>query len=172
MDRESAIQKAKKGDHESFVALITSMEQSLYRISSSILQNDADCADAIQETIIKAYSSIDKLREPQFFQTWLIRILINQCNKMINQRKKVMPLIQAENHSILTDFTQVEIQEAIHRLEEPLRLVTVLYYIEDLSVKSIADLLECPEGTVKSRLSRARSILMKWFQIDTKESSR
>src|SRR5690606_27371521 len=84
--------KAKKGSNEAFSRLIRDMESSLYHAARSILKSDFDCADAIQETILKGYSSIHTLREPQYFKTWLIRILLNECKKISKKNQKVVPL--------------------------------------------------------------------------------
>lgn len=156
---ESQVVRATKGDKTAFVTLIKSVELTLYRVSKGILPSDHDCADAIQETITKAYSSLPALRKPKHFKTWIIRILINECKKMLNEKRKYV---------LDDDMTNIpqkikpanDIKELVNILPNDLRLPLILFYIEDLPVKKIASLMGIPEGTVKSRLFRARKILL------------
>jgi RNA polymerase sigma-70 factor (ECF subfamily) len=161
---EAEVKLAKKGDREAFVRLIRRFEVNLYRVAKAILKRDEDCADAMQDTVLIAYRSIHRLRQPAYFKTWLIRILINQCNQILRKQKKVFSIENLRELSAQSkEMEWIELKAAIDQLEEPLRLVIILHYIEDLSVKEIATLLELPEGTVKSRLHRARQALMsKW----------
>lgn len=129
----------------------------MYRVAKSFLKSDTDCADAIQETILKAYRTLGSLKEPRYFKTWLIRILINECKRVLNVKSKIIPMEELTVYSQQKDvFEQAEVREAVAALEEELRVIVTLYYFEDLSLKEVAQLLETPEGTVKSRLSRAR----------------
>jgi RNA polymerase sigma factor (sigma-70 family) len=157
---ESDVTSAQKGDKEAFVRLIKAAEQSMYRVARAILQSDDACADAIQESILKAYRSLGSLNQPSYYRTWLIRILINECSRMLKLNRRVIFLDTGANQPTTTaTYDPIEIQEAIHSLEDEFRVVITLFYFEELSVKEIADALEVPEGTVKSRLSRARTKL-------------
>jgi RNA polymerase sigma-70 factor (ECF subfamily) len=164
------VELAIKGNGGSFARIINDMEGSMYRVAKSILQGDNDCADAIQETILKAYKSINSLRQPQFFKTWLIRILINECKRINIQKNKIIPM-----EEIIPDisFRDTEdnalLHEIINLLENDLRTVVLLYYFEDLPVKEISDILDIPEGTVKSKLSRARKKLANILNDNLKE---
>jgi len=140
-----------------FVKQVTAAETTLYHISKSILKNDCDCADAVQEAIIIAFSKLPSLRDDRFFKTWLCRILINECYQICRANKKVVPLednIDAEFP--LGQREELGLFDAIMELKIELRLVIVLHYIEGFGITEIADALKIPEGTVKSRLSRAR----------------
>lgn len=151
---------AKKGDQNAFIRLIQYFEPDLYRVAHAILKRDEDCADAIQNAVLLAYETIYKLRQPPFFKTWLIRILINECNQILRKQKKVFHI--EEMREITThnyDLELIELKMAVEKLEDPLKIVIILHYFEDLSVKEIAEILSLPEGTVKSRLHRARQVL-------------
>ncbi|WP_422661221.1 RNA polymerase sigma factor [Paenibacillus sp. EC2-1] len=151
---------AKRGDKEAFVFLIRACQQSLYVIARSILNNDDDCADAMQEAIAKAFSNIHTLREPAYFKTWLIRILINECNNMIRKKKRDYPTpYDMRTTSYIGDYEQIELFEVINGLDEQLQIIVTLFYIEDLSIKEISKVLDVSIGTVKSRLYRARQQL-------------
>ena len=130
----------------------------LHRISYLILGREADCEDAVQETLLRAWSRLDTLREEQFFETWLIRILINECYSMLRRRKKVIPLDEVPEPAAPPDADRT-LHDAIARLDRKLRLPVVLHYMEGYSVGEVAELLRLPAGTVKTRLFKARKIL-------------
>lgn len=162
---------AKQGDKEAFVHLIQENKMSLYRVAKGILQNEADIEDVIQITILKAYENIRKLKVSEYFKTWITRILINECTTVLRGRKKVVPMENNINDLATTEdtYTNVDLYHAVHSLREKLRIVTILFYYEDLSTKEIANVLALPEGTVRSRLSKARLKLQKKLNIQEKE---
>ena len=162
---------AKQGDKEAFVHLIQENKISLYRVAKGILQNEADVEDVIQITILKAYENIRKLKVSEYFKTWITRILINECTTVLRGRKKVVPMENNINDLAATEdtYTNVDLYHAVHSLREKLRIVTILFYYEDLSTKEIANVLALPEGTVRSRLSKARLKLQKKLNIQEKE---
>lgn len=154
------------------MGLIRDSEETMYRVARSILKSDEACADAIQEAIVRAYGSIEGLKEPRYFRTWLIRILINVCKQMHQSSKKVVLLEEwIEQQPDQSDsYERVEIQEAVDALEDEFRVVVTLFYFEDLSVREIAQSLDLREGTVKSRLNRARAKLAAWLGHDRKSA--
>ncbi|WRP07229.1 sigma-70 family RNA polymerase sigma factor [Rossellomorea aquimaris] len=164
MPDNKLIRKAKKGHHPSFIKLMKQYEQSMYRVAKGILKKDQDCADAIQETILICYKKIPDLKEEHYFKTWLIRILIHECYSLLNKRKKVIPVWECHEWENTEFDLKLSVQEAVSSLKDSLRTVTTLYYFEDLSIKEIADIVNIPEGTVKSRLSTARQKLMTFLE--------
>lgn len=167
---DTDVKASQQGDKIAFARLIESNQQSMYRVAYAILQNDNDAIDAIQETIYKAYLGIVQLKRPDLFKTWLIRILINQCNYQLRQRKKVIPfdgtLMETKTpipHDIETRLT---VKFALQSLNENLRIVVILFYYENMSIKDMAKLLDIPDGTVKSRLTRARAQLAEMIDIN------
>lgn len=143
-----------------FVKQVTAAETTLYHISKTILKNDSDCADAVQEAIIKAYSKLHSLKDERYFKSWLCRILINECYQICRTNKKVVPLEEyMEPEDTMVQRNNLGLFDAIMELKEDLRLVIVLHYIEGFRTKEMADILKISEGTVKSRLSRARTEL-------------
>lgn len=161
MQKEELVQFAQQGNKEAFVRLIHESETTMYRVAKSILKTDDSAADAIQETILKAFSSIGSLREPKFFKTWLIRILINICKRIIHSNQKVVPIEEWMYPTKTPSYISLEIQNAMDFLEDDHRTIVTLFYYEDLKIKEIAEVLEIREGTVKSRLNRARGRLAK-----------
>ncbi|MDM5234772.1 RNA polymerase subunit sigma-24 [Bacillus cereus] len=164
---ETDVSLAKKGDHEAFMALIHTEKVKMYRIAKAMLHDETNIDDAIQTTILKAYENIKKLKKEEFFQTWLIRILINECNNIIRSYKKIIVIEDHDNSMVAFDrYEDIDLCNAIQSLTEELRAVTVLYYYEDMNQESIATLLEIPKGTVKSRLSRAREQLEERLKLE------
>lgn len=152
---------------EQLGALILSSERQLYATAKTILMNDQDCADAIQETIVKAFSKIQTLRNDKFAKTWLIRILINECYTFLRKSSRLVSLEEMNEKAEIeadkkTDYS--DLYRAVNSLKEELRLPVVLYYIEDFSIKEIAQILEITEGAVQKRLARARGKLKRDLQ--------
>ncbi|MED0959751.1 RNA polymerase sigma factor [Bacillus paramycoides] len=164
---ETDVSLAKKGNHEAFMALIHTEKVKMYRIAKAMLHDETNIEDAMQATILKAYENIKKLKKEEFFQTWLIRILINECNNIIRSYKKVIVIEDYDSNMVAFDrYEDIDLCNAIQSLTEELRAVTVLYYYEDMNQESIAALLEIPKGTVKSRLSRAREQLEERLKME------
>lgn len=158
--KKSNVAKAKNGDKEAFIELINENRLNIYRVAKGILKNEYDIEDAIQNTVIKAFEKISNLKNDDLFRTWIIRILINECNDILRKNKRVVPLednIEKEKYD--DKYENMDLTNAVSSLNEDLRNITVLYYFEDMSTVEIAKLLGIPEGTVRSRLSRAREKL-------------
>jgi RNA polymerase sigma-70 factor, ECF subfamily len=165
-NRRNIITRAKEGDKDAFILLIQENKTNLYRVAKAMLKHESDVEDAIQVTIIKAYEKIGKLRNDMYFKTWLIRILINQCNELLRVKKRTVSLEKLSiDVSMYEDsYRDLDLQSAIHSLKDELKAVTVLFYYEDMTTKEIAKLLKIPEGTVRSRLSKARATLQKYLK--------
>lgn len=158
------LKRAKQGDAAAFEALVNTVKVKLYKTGMAILKNDDDTCDAIQETLISAYTNLNKLEHEEYFATWIVRILINKCYDIIKKNKKVMNINQkmeldenATYYDVYNEESNVE--KALSSIDSDLKVVTVLYYYDDFSVKEISEIINIPEGTVKSRLSRAREKL-------------
>lgn len=170
--KKSSVEKAKKGDKENFLALINENRLSIYKVARGILNNQYDIEDAIQNTIIKAYEKIRTLENNELFKTWIIRILINECKDILRKNKRIISLDEEINKSIYIDvYENIDLTRAINSLCEDLRIVTVLFYFEDMSTKDIAKVLDIPDGTVRSRLSRSRQQLREIIEgVDLNEN--
>lgn len=155
------VELAKKGNQEAFLKLIEEVKLKLYKTGISILKNDEDTCDAIQETLINAYKSLNTIKNNEYFSTWIMKILINKCYDIIRKNKKIINIdekIKLEQDMYYEMYSQEsELEVVLNKIDKDLKMVTVLYYYDDLSVREISEVLNIPEGTVKSRLSRARS---------------
>ncbi|WP_238918060.1 sigma-70 family RNA polymerase sigma factor [Clostridium sp. YIM B02555] len=158
--KKSTVSKAKKGDKEAFLALIDENRLNLYRVARGILKDKEDIEDALQDTIINSFEKLWTLKKDEYFKTWIIKILINECNKILRKNKRVMSLTEKIDIEAYRDsYENMDLTRAINDLSEELRITTVLFYFEDMSIKDIAKILKIPEGTVRSRLTRSRAKL-------------
>ena len=162
MDLET-IKKAKQGFVNEIGTIILENMQTLYRVAFSILRTEDEINDAISNTTVIVFEKIHTLKNEEYFKTWLTRILINECYKIYNQNKKIIYLENYDQEKLTYNDTYVDddIKNVIKNLDKDLKQIVILYYFEDFSVKEISKIIKIPEGTVKSRLSRARKELEK-----------
>lgn len=176
----SIITQIKNGDEEAFAELIEQYKLPIYKTAKSILKDEDDVCDAIQDTALSIYKNIKNLKNEKHFKTWVIRITINKCYDILTKHKLNNEKILKAQTNLLemhTDFDnnvilQTDLQKTIDLLEEDLKVVTILYYYNDLSISEIADILNIPKGTVKSRVFRAREKLYEMLskeEVDTIE---
>ena len=170
MDKET-IKKAINGDKDIIGQIIIENMQTLYRVAFGILKNDDEIYDAISSTTLIVFEKIHTLKKEEFLKTWIVRILINECYKIYNQSKKVIRLenIEPKKLSYNDTYENLEIKNLIKNLNKDLREIVILYYIEDFSIKEISKILKIPEGTVKTRLYRARKTLEPILQEENKK---
>ena len=142
--------------------LIIGAERQMYCTAKTILKNDEDCADAVQETIVKAFLKIDTLKKDKYAKTWLIRILINECYTLLRRESRftLLESVSGESKAQMEEKKDYsDLYQAINLLKEELKLPVVLYYAEEFSIREIAQILDISEGAVQKRLARARAQL-------------
>lgn len=130
----------------------------MYRYAYSILKNDDDSQDAIQETIYKAYRNLDGLRDEKNFKSWIYKILTNSSLEIINKRKTYLDIdsdveIADKDKNIETNLS---LWEAVQSLKQPYRDTIILYYYNDLSIKEICDIKKSTKEAIKKQLLRGR----------------
>lgn len=163
----SIIARVKKGDEEAFAELIEEYKLQIYKTAKAILKDEDDVCDAIQDTALSIYKNINNLKNEKYFKTWVIRITINKCYDIIvkhrlnNEKVSKIKLNNEEIHNSFDNnsIEKIDLERTLDLLEDELRIVTVLYYYNDLSISEISDILKIPKGTVKSRVFRAREKL-------------
>lgn len=146
-------------DKEHFVSLIQDRADSLYRVAWAILENNADVADALQDTALQAWRHRDQLRQEQYFGTWVTRICINVCRRMKRKRRPHISLEEVTETAFPPPDMTLSL--ALHSLPEGLRLPLMLQYAEGMSYLEIAKVLALPESTVRGRIHRAKQLLRK-----------
>ena len=173
MDLEK-VKKAKEGDADLIGEIILENIQTLYRVAFSILKSEDEIYDAISNTTVIVFEKIHTLKKEEFFKTWITRILINECYKIYNHNKKIIYLKDCDTQEKLAyddKYGDFEIRNIVKNLHSDLKEIVMLYYFEDLSIKDISKIIKIPEGTVKSRLARAREVLSKELIKDDTERS-
>ena len=172
------IERVKNGDKKAYDLLVLKYQQRVINLISRFVKNHADALDVSQETFIKAYKALPNFRGESAFYTWLYRIAVNtaknhltvQSRKITKSDYDVTEIEQIEGNMTLTEQTtpenllfKDELQETvlntIENLPEDLKSAIMLREIEGLSYEEIAAVMECPVGTVRSRIFRARETI-------------
>lgn len=153
------IEEAKQKNPDAFDQLMRMHLQRMYRIAISMLQNEEDAADAIQETVLRCWLKIGQLKRDEYFQTWLTRILINQCKSILKSRKRIVFVEDIPEIAHEDDYFTNEWKGLLSNLNEKYRIVLELYYVDGFSTKEIAGMLHITDGNVRSRMARARKQL-------------
>lgn len=143
--------------NEQFANEIVALTDTLYRVSYSILREACDREDAVQSSLEKAWRKRTSLRDDRYLKTWLIRILINECYSICRRTKRESPGELPER--IAPPDADRALHDELMKLPEALRTPIVLHYMEGYGVQEIASAMRVPQGTIKSRMRRARLTL-------------
>jgi RNA polymerase sigma-70 factor (ECF subfamily) len=147
-------------NEKEFGERVSRMRYKLYCVAYSILWNDADCADAMQEAAAKAWMHRFRLEAGEYFETWFMRILINECRMLKRKRRRIGTApdqdIPAPERDAAAD---IDLRNAFRRLPEKYQLLLILRYQDGYSVREISGMLSLREELVKSRLRQARAEL-------------
>ncbi len=172
---EELIKRAQKGDKEAFTEIILSIRNELYKVAKTRIINENDIDDIIQETMIEAYKSIKQLRDLKKLKMWVIKILINKCNKFYKRKsKKDISLEETNINSIIARNNNEDVENdmnfysLIKNLKYDERIVILLYYMEGYSVEEISEIIKMNKNTVKTNLYRARQKIKN--EIEKKEA--
>jgi RNA polymerase sigma-70 factor (ECF subfamily) len=182
----SLLRRLRDRDERAFRELLELHKDRVYNITFRMLGNRAEAEDVAQEVFISVFKTIDQFREQSKFSTWLYRVAVNHCKNRIKylarrhdrDRDELDETSHQANGAVIgapvraaqpdraLEGAQMErlLQEAIGNLDDDHRIVVVLRDIEDLSIEEICDITGLPDGTVKSRLHRARLALRKKLQ--------
>lgn len=164
MLQRTLLAKAKKGSNQAFIDLMQGEKVKLYKMAYIYMKNEQDALDVVQETVAKALANIHSIKEEQYFSTWLMKICMNTALEMLRKSQKVVYLEESiiEHEKPLFSEEKMDLLNGIEQLEEKYKTVILLKYYRDLQTKEIAELLNCPEGTVKTNLHRGIQQLKKY----------
>ncbi len=154
-----------KLSEDKFIIQIDAMKQQLYRIAFLYLKNESSALEAVDETIYLAYKNLKKLREPEFFKTWVTRILINVCKKELRHKKKE-ELLEVFPEQSQEDYDSLPLKEAISKLPQELQLIINLRYFNDYTLVETSKILKLPQGTVATRQRKALSLLRLELEVE------
>lgn len=158
------LKKIKKQDMNALLDWFEIRQAKFYRIAWAHLKNHHDIEDVAHNTVMIVHEKINQLKEDKYFETWVTTIFINECRSVYRKRKK-----ESEDRSLaFTDNQQaeltIELLEVLDQLEEIHKEVVTLKYIQGFSQKEIAQMLNLPLGTVKSRIYRGLRTLRKMME--------
>lgn len=151
---------ARKMDNNEFAIRIEKLKKRLYRTAYLYVGNEASALEVVDEVVYKGLKGLKKLREPEYFDTWMTRILINECKKELKRLKRTQhkkDITDSEYESF--DYDSLPLKEAISKLPEALRLVIILRYFSEYTLAQVAESLNIPQGTVVTRQRRALKLL-------------
>ncbi|GAB4292784.1 MAG: sigma-70 family RNA polymerase sigma factor [Coriobacteriia bacterium] len=158
MDEIELVERARRGDERSFALLVRLHERSLFATAYAIMRSEWDAADAVQDALAEAYAKVGTLRNAGAFKAWLTRILVNRCYAVLRKRKHDVLTAdppEPEAHTYLGREEGLDLMRAVRSLDLEHREVIALRYFRDMKLTEIAEVLDCPLGTVKSRINRA-----------------
>ena len=145
-------------DYNEFAARIEAVKARLYRTAFLYLGSESLALEAVDETVFRGLRSLKKLRQPEFLETWLTRILINECKKQLRRARRETPL-DAILESAAEDFDSLPLRDAVSRLPSELKEVIILRFFADFTLAETARSLDAPQGTVVTRQRRALKLL-------------
>jgi len=143
---------------EEFATRVSQVKPRLYRTALLFLGSESHGKDVVDEAEYKAFISLKKLRQPEYFETWLTRILINECKKALRKQKREVPY-ESSMEAAAEDYDALPLKEAIRKLPNELREVIILRYFSGFTVVETAQSLNLPQGTVATRARRALQLL-------------
>lgn len=145
-------------DNETFARRIERVRLKLYKTALLYLGNETAAMDVLDETVYKALKNIRRLRQPEYFDTWITRILINECHNE-NKRRKRFSLLEEAPEPAAEDFDSLPLKEAIRKLPQDLKEVVILRYFAGYTLAETAEALQIPRGTAATRQRRALALL-------------
>ena len=150
---------------DKFIIEFDSLKSQLYRIAFLYLRSESSALEAVDETVFLAYKNLRKLRNPEFFKTWITRILINVCKKELKHSKRVASIEEAPEQSHC-DYDSLPLKDAISRLPQELQTIINLRYFNDYTLVETAEVLKLPQGTVATRQRKALSLLRLELEVE------
>lgn len=172
MEDRELVEKVVLGDFNAFEELFNKYKTTAMKTAYLICSNKATSEDIVQETFVQCYLNISNLKNPDYFKSWFYKILTRTAWKFSKSDNKNIPIEEIfsktekslnnekDNMSICLENERIEIiRDTINSLDDKYKTVVVLYYFNGFSIKEISNMLDIFEGTVKSRLFKARKIL-------------
>ena len=159
---ELLIKKARKGDTESFSRIVLQVKDQAYRIAFCYLNNEADSMDAVSDAVEKAFKNLSKLKQPKYFKTWFIRIVINECKLQLRAKEKVTTLadyLYLDETSSGNSDEKMDLDVCLRKLPSLERLMIYMKYYMGYTLDEIAEMMEISSGTVRTKVYGSLKIL-------------
>ena len=173
--RRDLVEAARNGDHEAFEVLASSAADRLYGVARLILRTTDLAEDAVQEALVSAWQQLPSLRDPDRFDAWLYRLVVNACAnqgrqlRRWSQQVRPLPLEPSIGDDTGSVADRDQLQRGFSRLKPDQRAVIVLHYYSGFSATEIADILGIPDGTARSRLHYATEAMRAALEADARQ---
>jgi RNA polymerase sigma-70 factor (ECF subfamily) len=158
---------AKRGDKDAFLRAVAPLERRLYQTALGIVGNRHDAQDVWQDTVLKAWSSLPHLRQPEYFKTWFTRILLNEAKQVLRRRSR-QPELYAELPEVPGESVDVEqymlVHSGLQKMAPEQREAILLRYWMDLTLDEIAEATGVPLSTAKTRLYQGQRVLKEFIK--------
>jgi len=156
VDVRKLVSQAKAGDKDALLDLIMAREREFFGLSYVYMRNEQDASDVLQDMIVILYTRINTLKKNSAFYSWAKQILVRCCLTRLRRDKRWQPIPVGHEESTQHNPEQgLDLLDAVHRLPDAQRDVILLFYYDDKTFEEISEILQCPVGTVKSRLHQA-----------------
>jgi RNA polymerase sigma-70 factor (ECF subfamily) len=171
-DSEAAlVTRAGQGDRDAFAMLIASRSERLLRTARAILRNETEAHDAAQEALVSAWTNLPRLRDPDRFDAWLTRVLVNRCRELLRQRHRSREIDLTATDTPVADsaagsLDTAGVRAAFGRISVEDRTILLLHHLHGMPLDELARHLSIPVGTAKSRLWSARRALERALEAE------
>lgn len=183
MEAQDQTAAAVAKDEQAFAQWMEAESRRLYGIAYAYLHHEADALEAVQETVSRAWSKRESVRNPEYFTTWVTKILIRVCIDALHQRKRAAGLTMRQKASgqILSRSAspsseesdlKLDVRRALEQLDTKYRHIVTLKYFCDMTIQDIAKLLRKPDGTIKTWLNKALKQLRNSRHLEAGEEER
>lgn len=150
---------------QTYARRVEAIRPKLYRTALCYLGSEAQAMDALDEAVYKGLCALKKLRQPEFFDTWLTRILLNECHREQKRQGRLVP-IELEEELTAEHLDALPLKQALLRLPEDLKNVVILRFFAGYTQAETAEILDIPQGTVGTRQQRALRLLRLELEVE------
>ena len=157
---EKLVELAKNKDKKAFIELISNIKEEMYLVAKLKLKNEKDIENAIQNTLIKSYKCIKRLHINNLFKIWIMRIHINECDK-IKKKNKNKELYKENNSDINKKGKDIKFDILIRNLNDEEKVILTFYYYFKYSIKEVCEIFKEKENIINSKIIRARNKIRK-----------
>jgi RNA polymerase sigma-70 factor (ECF subfamily) len=172
------VEQAQRGDREAFTRLAFELSDRLFAVAHRILRDFDSAGDALQVTLLRIWRDLPALRDPGLIEAWAYRVLVRACHDELRKLRRQAPALHllavdgAEDDPAISVADREQLDRAFRTLTAEQRAAIVLQYYRDLTLSEIAEVLQVPVGTVRSRLHYAKRALRAAIEADARPTTR
>ena len=174
----SLVEQAQRGDREAFTRLAFELSDRLFAVAHRILRDFDAASDALQVTLLRIWQDLPSLKDPTLIEAWAYRLLVRACYDHLRKQRRqapalhLLPIDGAAEDPAISIANREQLENAFQRLPSEQRAAIVLQYYRDLTLPEIAEILQVPVGTVRSRIHYAKRALRAAIEADARPTTR